>query len=82
MPNMNKYVFRYGETRSHDYQSIQASLEVEYTTEPDEDPWKAFEAVRGEVIPRVRQTGNRAIEHYEDAKSERIKAANAKAMED
>ena len=62
---MTKYVLRYGEKRSVNYQSIDISGEITIELEPGDDIREAHSTALKQLVQKVRQDADRAIERYQ-----------------
>jgi len=61
---MTKYVLRYAEKRSAQFQSIDISGEVTIELDPADDFDTAHQAALRQLVPRIRRDADRAIQRY------------------
>ncbi len=62
---ITSYTLRYTERRSVNYQSIEVSAEATVEIGPGESPDQAHQLALKHLVPKVRETADRAIQRYE-----------------
>lgn len=62
---LTNYTLRYTERRSVNYQSIEVSAEASVSLSPGETIEQAHQYALKNLVPKVRETADRAIQRYQ-----------------